>query len=208
MSSSICLSGLRDHTFYVASSSNAMFSRPSTSLWANGSLQYGCPTSHAHDPPSRVPPGPPTSHQLACREDRPLPPPTTLATARLPYVASVDTCLAEVANGLLQGRSGHYRAGGSVAHVFRDLPSNSSAVRCASAGKQQGEAAYALFELSPQLILSLLLLQPMQKSKGQFRQPARLAIDSARLAMAQLVGQGLRSQSHYPKRYSKMPVLG
>ena len=113
---------------------------PPRGLWANGSLQYGCPTSHAHDPPSRVPPGPPTSHQLACREDRPLPPPTTLATARLPYVASVDTCLAEVAHGLLQGRSGQYRAGGSVAHVVRDVPSNSSAVRCASAGKQRGSS--------------------------------------------------------------------
>ena len=136
-----------------------------------------------------------------------MPPLSALATARLPYVASGDTCLAEVAHGLLQGRSGQYRAGGSVAHVVRDAPLNSSAVSCASAGKQQGEGAYALFELSPQLILSVFLLQPMQKSKGQFRQPAKLAVDSARLAMAQLVGQGLRSQSHYLKRYSKMPVL-
>ena len=61
-----------------------------------------------------------------------------------------------------------------------------------------GEGANALFEPSPQLILSLPLHQPMHKSKGQLRQPARLAVDSVRLAMAQLARQGLRSQSHYP----------
>ena len=176
-----------------------MFSRPSTSLWANGSLRYGCPTSHAHDPPSRVPPGPPMSHQLACREDRPLPLPTTLATARLPYVASVDTCLAEVAHELLQRRSGQYRVCGSVAHVVRDVLSNSSAVRCASAGKQQGEGAHALSELSPLVIFCCLLLLPMHKSKCQFRQPARLAVDSAGLAMAQLVGQERRSGVIIPR---------
>ena len=61
-----------------------------------------------------------------------------------------------------------------------------------------GEVVNALVELRSQLILPLLLLQTMHKSKGQLRQPARLAVDSVRLAMAQLARQGLRSQSHYP----------
>ena len=41
-----------------------------------------------------------------------------------------------------------------------------------------GEGVNALFEPSPPLILSLLLHQPMHKSKGQLRQPARLAASS------------------------------
>ena len=91
--------------------------------------------------------------------------------------------------------------------MSRAVPSNSSAVRCAPAGKQQGEGAHALSELSPLVIFCCLLLQPMHMSKCQFRQPARLAVDRAGLAMAQLVGQERRSGVIIPRAIRRCMFL-